>query len=105
MGGQLKWNPVEWNIGEAAGCLAAYCVEKNLSPRSVREQPDHLADFQRFIQQQGIEIRWADAARSSFIHPLRHRKLPVLVCPSRYTIDVGVYGHPGRTGFEDRRLH
>ena len=34
--GCYRLHPVEWNIGEAAGHLAAYCIEHGLKPREVR---------------------------------------------------------------------
>jgi hypothetical protein len=56
--GAFRLHPVEWNIGEAAGALAAYCIEKNLSPRQVRNTPRHLEDFQRVLTQRGVELQW-----------------------------------------------
>lgn len=56
--GCYRLHPVEWNIGEAAGALAAYCVEKKRLPREVREERKTLENFQRRILQQGVEIRW-----------------------------------------------
>lgn len=44
--GCYRLHPVEWNIGEAAGALAAYCLEKGLRPRQVQHTAAHLADFQ-----------------------------------------------------------
>jgi hypothetical protein len=52
---------VEWNIGEAAGALAAYCLTKGLAPRQVRNAPRHLADFQTALQRVlGIELAWPE---------------------------------------------
>lgn len=56
--GCYRLHPVEWNIGEAAGCLAAWVCRKKLTPRQVRNNRELLADFQRNIQTQGIEIAW-----------------------------------------------
>ena len=36
--GCYRLHPVEWNIGEASGALAAYCLDKDLVPRQVREE-------------------------------------------------------------------
>ena len=36
--GAYRLHPVEWNIGEAAGHLAAYCGARRTTPRAVREQ-------------------------------------------------------------------
>jgi FAD dependent oxidoreductase len=56
--GCYRLHPVEWNVGEAAGSLAAYCIEKRLIPRQVRNDPSHLSDFQRVLEDQGFELDW-----------------------------------------------
>ena len=56
--GCYRLHPVEWNIGEAAGCVAAYAMQKKTTPRHVRQDPRILAEFQGLIQRQGIEISW-----------------------------------------------
>jgi hypothetical protein len=56
--GCYRLHPPEWNIGESAGMLAAYCLEKQVKPRQVRNTPAMLADFQKVIQSQGVEIHW-----------------------------------------------
>jgi hypothetical protein len=56
--GCYRLHPVEWNIGESAGCLAAHAVKTNSTPRQVRNDKKRLADFQSWIQTQGIEIAW-----------------------------------------------
>lgn len=57
--GCYRLHPVEWNIGEAAGALAAYCLTQGLSPRQVRNTASHLADFQRMLSTVlGFELAW-----------------------------------------------
>ncbi len=56
--GCYRLHPVEWNIGEAAGALAAHCLTTNQSPRAVRNSPDQLKDFQRELQSDGFELDW-----------------------------------------------
>ncbi len=56
--GCYRLHPVEWNIGEAAGALAAHCVKNCLLPREVRNSPSRLAEFQKVVQVQGIETEW-----------------------------------------------
>jgi FAD dependent oxidoreductase len=56
--GCYRLHPVEWNVGEAAGSLAAYCVEKGLVPRQVRNEPSHLEGFQRVLEEHGFELDW-----------------------------------------------
>ncbi len=56
--GCYRLHPVEWNIGESAGALAAHCHLKKLNARQVRKDPKMLAEFQRALVSQGIEIEW-----------------------------------------------
>lgn len=56
--GCYRLHPVEWSIGEAVGLLATYAHNKKVLPTAVRENPKLLTDFQRFIQQEGIETSW-----------------------------------------------
>lgn len=56
--GCYRLHPIEWNIGESAGWLAAFCIDRQLIPRHVRAQQDSLADFQRLLTQQGIPLSW-----------------------------------------------
>ncbi|MBI5091322.1 MAG: FAD-dependent oxidoreductase [Candidatus Hydrogenedentes bacterium] len=56
--GCYRLHPVEWNIGESAGALAAFCLERNAVPRAVRDTPGLLRDFQQSLQQQGINLAW-----------------------------------------------
>ncbi|TMV52691.1 FAD-dependent oxidoreductase [Paenibacillus mesophilus] len=56
--GCYRLHPVEWNIGEAAGSLAAYCVERNIRPREVRANKELLDDFRKRLVHQGIELEW-----------------------------------------------
>lgn len=62
--GCYRLHPVEWNIGEAAGLLAVFALRTKESPRGIRNTAEKLADFQRFIQNQGVEIRWPRPAQS-----------------------------------------
>jgi hypothetical protein len=57
--GCYRLHPVEWNIGEAAGALAAHCLERGLPPRAVRNTPARLADFQRELSDRlGMVLAW-----------------------------------------------
>lgn len=56
--GCYRLHPVEWNIGESAGALAAFCLDRKMSPRSVRNKPSLLQDFQAALVQQGVELTW-----------------------------------------------
>lgn len=62
--GCYRLHPIEWNIGEAAGALASYCLTKGLTPRQVRNTPAHLEDFQVLITNTlGVEIAWPEEQR------------------------------------------
>ena len=56
--GCYRLHPVEWNIGESAGCLAAQAVRTSARPRQIRSDARRLADLQKKIQDQGVEIAW-----------------------------------------------
>lgn len=58
--GCYRLHPVEWNIGEAAGYLAAFCAERGVTPRGVRGSQDSLAAFQQMLRQAGVELRWPE---------------------------------------------
>lgn len=60
--GCYRLHPVEWNIGEVAGMLAAHCLDKNLTPHQVQESDEKLQNFQRELSREGIEMRWPDIA-------------------------------------------
>jgi hypothetical protein len=51
---------VEWNVGEAAGALAAYCLNDRMSARAIRNSPTLLADFQRTLLSMGVQLHWPE---------------------------------------------
>jgi hypothetical protein len=56
--GAYRVHHVEWNVGEAAGLLAAFCLSKRESPRGVRHRASLLAEFQSVLRTEGIELAW-----------------------------------------------
>ncbi|SNS32053.1 FAD-dependent oxidoreductase [Tropicimonas sediminicola] len=57
--GCYRLHPVEWNIGEAVGALAAYCLDTGETPRGVRETPEHLSAYQDLLRQRfAIPLEW-----------------------------------------------
>ncbi len=57
--GMYRVHPAEWNIGEAAGALAAYSVLHGTEPQAVHEQADLTEDFQRLLHDRlGFELEW-----------------------------------------------
>jgi len=56
--GCYRLHPVEWNVGEVAGELAAHCLGLGIPPRAVRGSSSRMADFQRRLDARGIERDW-----------------------------------------------
>jgi len=56
--GAYRLHPVEWNIGEVAGLLAAFCLEHRVLPRVVRNDPAILETFQGLLRREGVELAW-----------------------------------------------
>lgn len=57
--GCYRLHPVEWNIGEAAGALAAFALNHGLRPRQVRGDPAQLRSFQASLVAEGVPLAWA----------------------------------------------
>jgi hypothetical protein len=68
--GSFRVHPTEWNIGESAGALAAFCLGRKVAPRQVRATPALLADFQRELTRRGVELDWPQnqTSRSYYSH-------------------------------------
>lgn len=60
--GAFRLHPVEWNIGEAAGSLAAFCLDRSTTPHHVRADSRLLAEFQSLLTRNGVELHWPDVA-------------------------------------------
>ncbi|KAJ3536717.1 hypothetical protein NM208_g6610 [Fusarium decemcellulare] len=58
--GCYRLHPVEWNIGEAAGLLAAHCLDTKLSPQDVQGKEDLFQEFHKVLVHEGIETAWPD---------------------------------------------
>lgn len=58
--GAFRLHPVEWNIGEAAGWLAVFCLDRATDPRTVRHTPRLLEEFQSLLSRRGVELHWPD---------------------------------------------
>jgi hypothetical protein len=56
--GAFRVHPAEWNIGESAGALAAFCLRRGVTPRAVRAQGKLLSDFQRELVTLGVQLHW-----------------------------------------------
>ena len=60
--GAYRLHPIEWNIGEAAGALAAFCVKQGQTPRGVRNREPLLREFQQLLVRSGFELDWSKLA-------------------------------------------
>lgn len=72
--GCYRVHPVEWNIGESAGALAAFCLEKQLRPRRVHASADRVREFQACLESRGVELRWPDRLHLEDGGPHLHMK-------------------------------
>lgn len=62
--GAYRLHPVEWNAGEAAGHLAAFCAARGTLPRAVHASPDATAELQRELAATGVELEWPPGVKS-----------------------------------------
>lgn len=70
--GCYRLHPVEWNIGEAAGALAAFCLRKNAKPSEVRNTAGLLREFQDGLLKTGVELEWRKDLKIAEGDPHRH---------------------------------
>ncbi|PZG23652.1 hypothetical protein C1J01_00010 [Nonomuraea aridisoli] len=60
--GAYRLHPVEWSIGEAAGALAAYCLDSGRTPAQVRR--DDVRRFQDLLSGAlGVPLAWPEEIR------------------------------------------
>jgi hypothetical protein len=57
--GAYRLHPVEWNSGEAAGALAAFCLAEGCRPEAVEREPERLHRFQHALLARGVPLAWA----------------------------------------------
>ncbi|MDQ3787088.1 MAG: FAD-dependent oxidoreductase, partial [Actinomycetota bacterium] len=58
--GCYRLHPVEWNIGEVAGHLAATCLDDGRQPHEIHAKSALLEQFQDLLRTEGVELRWPD---------------------------------------------
>ncbi|HEY1110786.1 MAG TPA: FAD-dependent oxidoreductase [Opitutaceae bacterium] len=58
--GCYRLHPVEWNIGEAAGALAAWCLAQSETPRAVHASREKTSAFQSHLEARGVELAWPE---------------------------------------------
>jgi hypothetical protein len=63
--GCYRLHPVEWNIGEAAGAIAAHALDSGVVPRAIRADERRLTDFQHLLTSRlGFHLSWREYART-----------------------------------------
>ena len=56
--GCYRLHPVEWNVGEVAGTLAAHCLDSGKEPAQIRSREPDLRAFQQRLLADGVELHW-----------------------------------------------
>jgi hypothetical protein len=56
--GCYRLHPVEWNIGEAAGLLASFALDRRELPRTIHASRHLLRAFQRELVSDGVPLCW-----------------------------------------------
>jgi hypothetical protein len=56
--GAYRLHPIEWNIGESAGALAAFCVRLGHTPDQVHDHAPLLRAYQRELLAAGVPLFW-----------------------------------------------
>jgi hypothetical protein len=68
-GGCYRLHPVEWNIGEAAGYLAAYAITNELTPQEVYASTEHVSRYQELLQDRGVQLHWPEEVEEEVLQP------------------------------------
>ncbi|MDD5367820.1 MAG: FAD-dependent oxidoreductase [Anaerolineaceae bacterium] len=62
--GCFREHPTEWNIGEAAGALAAFCLMHACTPHQVSHEPTFLDAYQQVLADDlDIQLAWPERIR------------------------------------------
>lgn len=73
--GCTRLHQVEWNIGEVAGVLAAYCLKNRKTPRQVQADDELLTEFQGLLEHYGIPLHWPQVGEGTSYYKA-HKDLP-----------------------------
>ena len=68
-GGCYRLHPVEWNIGESAGYLAAYAIQQGITPREVYESTEHVSRYQEMLVDAGVVLHWPEDVEQEVLNP------------------------------------
>lgn len=58
--GCYRLHPVEWNVGEAAGVLAALAIRKDVAPSDIHADRALVTELQQQLEADGVELHWPD---------------------------------------------
>lgn len=61
--GCYRVHPVEWNIGEVAGYLAAFAIDNRTTCGEVRSNKNLFRRFRALLSENGIEFDWRDVQK------------------------------------------
>jgi hypothetical protein len=56
--GAYRLHPVEWNVGEAAGALALFALDKGVVPANVPNNAGLLLAYQQLLLARGVPLFW-----------------------------------------------
>ena len=56
--GAYRLHPCEWNVGEAAGALAAFAMQRGVDPHQVPASDDLLRAYQQALLDAGVPLYW-----------------------------------------------
>ena len=83
---------IEWNVGEAAGALAAFCAKRGVAPGGVLDQAPLLRDFRHALLDAGVPLYWWT--------DLPHAKDPALFTASQLVAVNGLITRPESLDFK-----
>ncbi|WP_176084641.1 FAD-dependent oxidoreductase [Martelella sp. HB161492] len=64
--GCYRLHPVEWNIGESVGALAAFCLDRAVSPRGIHETKALRSAFQTLLTETfDVPLAWPKEVRET----------------------------------------
>lgn len=89
--GCYRLHPVEWNIGEAAGTLAAFCLGQQQPPARVVEEPGLRRAVQQQLLRAGVPLYWYEDV------PLEH---PAHAATNLLAVEGAWPGQPEHLRFE-----
>lgn len=72
--GCFRLHPVEWNIGEAAGALAAFCIRARVTPQRVHGKGELRDRYRAGLAERGVEMSWPQSLSLEEGDPHIHAK-------------------------------